>query len=395
MISDQEKIYWLAWSKIKGLGPISLKRIYGYFGSLEKAWYSDSGEYIKIEGIGQKTASLINQEKAKVEPEQFFLQHQEKNPCFCTPHQSEYPQLLLEIPSPPAVLYYRGNLRLAQTQSANHLIGIVGTRKPTEHGKRWTYNISKALAQSGFTVVSGLAEGIDAIAHRGCLDGGGKTIAVLGNGLDRAYPRKNKQLMTEIAEKGLILTEYENGSLPEKGNFPARNRIVAGLCRAVLVMEAPEKSGALITARYANDFNRDVYTLPNSPDNFQARGCLRLIHKGAEIIITQEELLTSLGAIPSLAPSLSQQLSLFSPSPTETNQSPTTITNNNLEPIANIPNLAPPFSTVYNAIASEPTSLDMIVTKSGLTSSEVSSILLQLELDGVVSQLPGMMYQKN
>ena len=301
MISDKEKIYWLAWSKIKGLGPVSLKKIYDYFGSLENAWLSHSGEYIKVEGIGQKTASLINQEKGKIEPEKFFLQHQEKNHYFCTPNQTEYPQLLLEIPSPPAILYYSGDLKLAQTQSINHLIGIVGTRKPTEHGKRWTYNISKALAQSGFTVVSGLADGIDTFAHRGCLDGGGKTIAVLGNGLDRAYPQKNKQLMTEIAEKGLILTEYEYGSLPERGNFPARNRIVAGLCRAVLVMEAPEKSGALITARYANEFNRDVYTLPNTPDNFQARGCLRLIHKGAEIIITEEELLESLGAIPSLA----------------------------------------------------------------------------------------------
>ena len=387
MITEIEKKYWLAWSQIKGIGPVSLRKINEYFGTLENAWLSSSKKYLKVDGIGNKTAISINQEKQKINPEQLLVEHLEKNPYFCTPNEQIYPQLLLEIPSYPAVLYYSGELQLAQNM--NHLIGIVGTRNPTEHGKRWTYNISKALAQNGFIIVSGLADGIDAIAHRGCLDGGGKTIAVLGNGLDRAYPSKNKQLMAEIAQKGLILTEYEYGSLPERGNFPARNRIVAGLCRAVLVMEAPEKSGALITASYANEFNRDVYTLPNTPDNFQARGCLRLIHKGAEIIITEEELLSSLGAIPSLTSS-SQQLSLFSPSTSE-------ITTNTIkaESLSKIRDLQPPLSQVYNAIASEPTSLDMIITNSGLNGSEVSGILLQLELDGIVTQLPGMMYQKN
>lgn len=388
MITDTEKKYWLAWSRVKGVGPVSLRKIYEYFGNLENAWLASSKEYLRVDGIGKKTAISISEEKQKINPEQLLVKHQENNPHFCTPNEKIYPQLLLEIPSYPAVLYYSGELELAQKM--NHLIGIVGTRNPTEHGRRWTYNISKALAQNGFIVVSGLAEGIDTIAHRGCLDGGGKTIAVLGNGLDRVYPSKNKQLMAEIAEKGLILTEYEYGSIPEKGNFPARNRIVAGLCRAVLVMEAPEKSGALITARYANEFNRDVYTLPNTPDNFQARGCLRLIHKGAEIIITEEELLSSLGAIPSLTESV-QQLSLFSTT------SDTENTNQTI-PIpspSTLPDLQPPFSQVYNAIASEPTSLDMIISNSGLSSSEVSGILLQLELDGMVAQLPGMMYRKS
>ena len=387
MTKEKEKQYWLAWSKVKGIGPVSLRKIHEHFGSLKNAWLSSSAEYIKVDGIGKKTAISINQEKQKINPDQLLVKHREKNPHFCTPDEAIYPQLLLEIPSYPAVLYYSGELQLAQNM--NHLIGIVGTRNPTEHGKRWTYNISKALAQNGFIIVSGLADGIDTIAHRGCLDGGGKTISVLGNGLDRAYPSKNKQLMAEIAEKGLILTEYEYGTIPEKGNFPARNRIVAGLCRAVLVMEAPEKSGALITARYANEFNRDVYTLPNTPDNFQARGCLRLIHKGAEIIITEEELLSSLGAIPPLTDSV-QQLSLFSPTTTET-----TINTVSPQSSSPVPDLQPPFSQVYNAITSEPTSLDMIINNSGLNGSEVSGILLQLELDGMVTQLPGMMYQKN
>lgn len=195
------------------------------------------------------------------------------------------------------------------------------------------------------------------------------------------YPSNNKQLMAEIAEKGLILTEYDYGSLPERGNFPARNRIVAGLCRAILVMEAPEKSGALITAHYATEFNRDVYTLPNTPDNIQARGCLRLIHNGAEVIITEKELLSSLGAIPDL--NSPQQLSLFA----ETSSPPTLLETPK-------PNLSEPLSIVYDAIASSPTPFDVIVNQSNLTSAEVSGILLQLELEGLVTQLPGMMYKK-
>ncbi|RMD68621.1 MAG: DNA-protecting protein DprA, partial [Cyanobacteria bacterium J149] len=329
----------------------------------------------------KKLVNKIKEEKGKINPEQLYIKHREKNLQFLTPSEKEYPQLLLEIPSPPPILYYQGEINISENQGLTPLIGIVGTRKPTEHGKRWTYNISKALAQNGFTIVSGLAEGIDTIAHRGCLDGGGRTIAVLGNGLDRVYPSNNKQLMAEIAEKGLILTEYDYGSLPERGNFPARNRIVAGLCRAILVMEAPEKSGALITAHYATEFNRDVYTLPDSPNNIQARGCLRLIHNGAEIIITEQELLSSLGAIPDL--NSPQQLSLFAQTsaPPVLSETPK-------------PNLSEPLSIVYNAIASSPTPFDVIVNQSNLTSAEVSGILLQLELEGLVTQLPGMMYQK-
>lgn len=377
---EKEKIYWLAWSKIKGIGAVTLKKIFDYFGDLETAWTVNEKELLKIEGIGHRFVDNIKEEKNKINPEQLYIKHQEKNPHFLIPPQPEYPQLLLEIPSPPPVLYYKGKIEISEHQGLTPLIAIVGTRKPTEHGKRWTYNISKALAQKGFTVVSGLAEGIDSVAHRGCLDGGGRTIAVLGHGLDRVYPSNNKQLMAEIAEKGLILTEYDYGNLPERGNFPARNRIVAGLCRAVLVMEAPEKSGALITARYGTEFNRDVYTLPNTPDNIQARGCLRLIHKGAEVIITEQELLSSLGAIPDFNPS--PQLSLFS----QTSSSP-------LPEIAK-PTLSPPLSLVYDAIATAPTPFDVIVNQSNLTPAQVSGILLQLELEGLVTQLPGMMYQK-
>lgn len=381
MIEEQEKIYWLAWSKIKGIGAVSLKKIYEHFSSLKLAWETSSEELIKIEGIGKKLCNSIREEKRKIEPQQLYLKHLEKNPNFLTPNEVEYPSLLLEIPSPPAVLYYQGNLQLLTDKNQTPFIGIVGTRKPTEHGKKWTYHIAKTLAENGFTIVSGLAEGIDTVAHRGCLDGGGKTIAILGNGLDRVYPFSNRKLMQEIAEKGLILTEYDYGSTPERGNFPARNRIVAGVCRAILVIEAPEKSGALITARYGNEFNRDVYTLPDSPDNIQARGCLRLIDNGAQVIITSEELLASLGVIPTLDDT--EQLSLFSTSSTSVAK------NTKQKPI-----LSSTFMIVYEAIDVNATAFDVIVEKSQLDSGEVSGILLQLELEGLVTQLPGMSYCK-
>ncbi|MBF2058572.1 MAG: DNA-protecting protein DprA [Cyanobacterium sp. T60_A2020_053] len=378
----QEKKYWLAWTQIKGLGSVTIKKIYENFTSLEEAWHNNPQLLLKIDGIGRKTLDNIITQKVKIDPDQLWEKHLKKNPLFWTPNEPLYPQLLLEIPSYPSLLYYQGKIKPSENEGITPLIGMVGTRQPTDHGKRWTYNISKALAQKGFTIVSGLAEGIDTSAHRGSLDGGGRTIAVLGNGLDRAYPPKNRDLMAEIAEKGLILTEYAHGSIPERGNFPARNRIVAGLCRAILVMEAPEKSGALITAHYATEFNRDVYTLPNTPDNLQARGCLKLIHKGAEVIITEEDLLNSLGAIPDL--DQPNQLSLFN------------LPVSPPSPVISSPavNLSPSLNQVLAVIDNQPTPFDVIVTKTGLNAGDVSGFLLELELEGLVKQLPGMMYSR-
>lgn len=239
---------------------------------------------------------------------------------------------------------------------------------PTEHGKKWARKISTALANHGFTVVSGMAAGIDGEAHQSCLKAGGRTLAVLGTGVDVVYPSQHRPLYEQIQKQGLVLSEYPAQTSPDKKNFPARNRIIAGLSRAILVLEAPEQSGSLITARYANEFGRDIYTLPNSPDVVSARGCLRLVHQGAEVIITEDELLEMLGAIPQLVP---QSI-----------------------PVAK-PNLEPELERVYQAIAPLPTSFDMIVQNSRLSAGDVSGILLQLELLGLVTQLPGMRYQIN
>jgi DNA processing protein len=372
----EERAYWLAWSQLPGVGAVTIARIQQHFGTLSAAWTASERSLIEVNGLGGQLSSKIVEARSRLDPEAFLERHLEQNTHFWTPADPDYPRLLLEIPSPPPVLYYQGQVERGENSGITPLVGIVGTRSPTAHGRRWTRKISINLIKSGFTVVSGMAAGIDGEAHRACLESGGRTLAVLGTGLNVVYPQSHRQLHAQIQQQGLLLSEYPAGTPPNKGNFPARNRIIAGLSRAILVMEAPEKSGALITAKYANEFGRDVYTLPNSPDVAEARGCLRLIRQGAEEIIQEDELLEMLGAIPKMDDG--KQLSLFDAT------APTT---SNLD-------LSPEFVRVLNAIALQPTPLELIVRETGLSVAEVSAILIQLELLDLVLQLPGMRYQK-
>lgn len=374
MIDD--RYYWLAWSQINGVGPVLLKRIQQHFETLENAWKASERALLQVNGLGSKLIANILIQRSQLNPQLLLEEHSRQNPHFWTPADADYPRLLWEIPSPPPVLYYRGQVKMSENQGQIPGIAIVGTRFPTEHGKRWTKKISMGLAKSDFTVISGLAAGIDGQAHRSCLEAGGRTIAVLGTGLDLVYPPQNRQLFEEIAEKGLILSEYPVGTKPDRGNFPARNRIIAGLSRAILVMEAPEKSGSLITARYANEFCRDVYTLPNSPDVAEAKGCLTLIHNGAEVILSEETLLETLGAIPKL--DIAPVLSLLE----------------SLQSVESLPDLDPIPLKILQAVPRSPTPFDTIIQNTGLSTGEVSAGLLQLELMGLVSQIPGMRYQR-
>jgi DNA processing protein len=220
-----------------------------------------------------------------------------------------------------------------------------------------------------------LADGIDTDAHQGCLDVGGRTIAVLGNGVDVIYPYANRRLYQQVLEHGLLLSEYPAGTQPDRAFFPRRNRIVAGLCRAVLVLEAGEKSGALITAHLANDYGRDVYALAGSLDNAKAKGCLQLIQHGAQIIVGEAELLEMLGTIPQ---------------PTQLNLLDSISTPPTLPPSLE-PSLAQVWTSIVDLGDSAP--LDLIVQTTGMATGDVSSALLQLELEGFVVQLPGMRYQ--
>lgn len=369
----EEQAFWVAWSQINGTGSILIKRLHQHFGTLAAAWSANRAQLLQVEGIGLQTVESILLQKSRLEPEKLFLQHQEQNSNFWTPNQTDiYPRLLLETASPPPVLYYKGKVAVAENQGNVPLVGIVGTRHASEYGKRWTRKISTALVKSGFTVVSGMAEGIDTEAHLGTLDAGGRTIAVLGTGVDIVYPPRNKELYQQILSKGLVVSEYSAKTPPDRGHFPQRNRIIAGISRAIIVIEAPVRSGALITARFANDFCRDVYVLPGSLDNERSHGCLELISNGATVILGIEHLLEMLGAMPQLDPSLPpQQLELLQV------------------------DLAPELKQVWDAIAFEAMPIDLIMQKTNQSVSEVSSALLQLELIGLVSQLPGMRYQRS
>ncbi|MBO9997451.1 MAG: DNA-processing protein DprA [Cyanobacteria bacterium SID2] len=376
-----ERVYCVAWLQVYGIGSILLRRLQARFDSLATAWGASAVDLATVEGLGkQKVASIVEQ-RSKLDPTALFQQHAERNPQFWTIFEADYPRLLREIPNPPAILYYRGAPDLDELQGITPTVAIVGTRQPTEYGRRWTNRLSGALARRGVTVVSGLAAGIDTEAHRACLAAGGRTIAVFGTGVDVVYPTQNRSLYERILESGWAVSEYPAGTQPDRKHFPQRNRIIAGLSRATLVTEAPKKSGALITAYVANDFGRDVYAIPGSLDNLNSHGCLGLISRGATLVFDEAHFLEMLCDMPGLDTAASSQTPVEPPPQSEPKSTPQ-------------PDLDPHLDRVFSAVPPEPVPLDLIVHQLDEETSFVSGALLQLELMGLVSQLPGMRYQR-
>lgn len=381
----EERAFWLAWSRIPGIGSVLIRRLDQHFGSLAAAWNATPTELEAVDGLGRQTAVTIVEERRKHHPRQLLEIHEQKNPHFWTPADPDYPRLLLEIPDPPPLLYFHGIVDPLENQGIIPAISIVGTRGPSDYGRRWSRKLSAALAQAGFTVVSGLAEGVDTEAHQSCLAVGGRTIAVLGTGVDVIYPWFNRKLAQQIVQQGLLVSEHPAGTQPDRPNFPRRNRIIAGLCRATLIIEAPYKSGALITARLANDYGREVYALPGSLDNHRAMGCLKLLNQGAQLILGEKELLDLLGELPKLHQANSQQANVLNPVTPQLS----------LLQEEQIPlDLEPDLYQIFQAVMLEPVNLDQIVQRTGLTTGTVLGGLSQLELMGLISQLPGMRYQR-
>jgi DNA processing protein len=367
-----ERAFWLAWSQVSGTGSILIQRLRLHFGTLAAAWVAPIAELEAVSGFGAQNTGTIVTSRQSIDPEELLQQHEKDNPCFWTPADDDYPRLLLEIPDYPPILYYQGTIEKLENQGVTPAIGMVGTRSPSDYGKKWTQKLTRCLTQAGFTIVSGLAAGIDTEAHQTCIKGGGRTIAVLGTGVDVTYPASNRHLAESMVKQGLLVSEYPAGTQPDRANFPRRNRIIAGLSRATLVIEAPQKSGALITARLANDYNRDVYALPGSLDNPRSRGCLELLTQGAQVILGEDELLEALGNIPQLHSS--SQLSLLATAP---------------------PDLAPELQAVYDVLTLEAIALDYIIEQTGQPTSSVLSTLSHLELLGLVTSLPGARYRRD
>lgn len=346
---------WLRLTLTSGIGGETQRKLLAAFGLPEAVF--DAG-YPAVRGvIGDKPAQLLFE--ATLEEEiGLALAWAEQADChIVTLADAAYPQLLLQTADPPSLLYVRGDVGLLNLPS----LAIVGSRNATPQGNKTAEDFAKALAGEGLCIVSGLALGIDAAAHRGALNGKGKTIAVIGTGADRLYPARNKALAMEIAEHGAIISEFPLGTPALAPNFPRRNRIISGLARGVLVVEAAPQSGSLITARLAGEQGREVFAIPGSIHSPVARGCHQLIKQGAKLVESAADVMEELG---------------WQAPP---NQQASTILDDH-------PLLA--------ALGHDPCTLDELAVRTELPTDQLLAQLLTLELDGRIAGLPGNRYQR-
>ena len=282
----EEKQYKVWISLIKNLGIKRYEKLIQEFGSKENLWNAEKEQLQRIQGIGEKLAEIISNETLKKDVKR-HLEYMEKNNIdIIAIEDNRYPNLLKEIYNPPLTLYIRGNKEILD--KAN--IAIVGCREATEYGKKVAYDFAYNLSKQGFSIVSGLAKGIDSYAHLGVVNANQKTIAVLGNGLDTIYPKENTKLAQSVLNSnGAIISEYPLGTKPDKNNFPARNRIISGISNGVLVVEAKEKSGTLITVDFALEQGRDVFAVPGNINSENSYGTNDLIKQGAKLVTSWKE----------------------------------------------------------------------------------------------------------
>lgn len=364
---DQELFkQYLGLHHAKGIGPISYFKLIEYFKDDIQELFKLSSQTLSQTGLSDlQIAGLkqINWNQVDAEIEWASKPGNQIISLF----GDHYPNLLTEIPDPPPILYLAGDETLLQTPQ----IGIVGSRTATPSGLDLALQFASYLSQSGLTITSGMALGIDTSAHRGALKQSGKTIAVTGTGLDRVYPSKNKQLAHDIYEKGLLISEFPLTTPPTKGNFPKRNRIISGLSTGVLVVEATEKIGSLITAEKALEQGREVFAIPGSIHNPHAKGCHQLIKNGAKLVEKAEDIIEEL---PSLLGYLSNQ--------------------NHSQPYSkkHEDDLDPEYQVLLDKMGYEPICADDIAVRSGLTIDKVSSMLLILELNDYIKMHPGGLY---
>jgi len=272
----EEAGYWLAFSYVKGIGAVRFRKLLSFFGDLSRAWQAGSAE-LQAAGLSEKNVADLSAKRNTLDPLALPDQLRTKGISFFTWLDDAYPRYLKEIAQPPPVLYCKGSI----TAEDDLAVAIVGTRNVTAYGKQITQDTAEYLARNGVTVVSGLARGVDGLAHHSAIEAGGRTIAVLGSGVDIIYPPEHRKLAERIQEHGAIVSDYAPGTKPDGINFPPRNRIISGLSRGTIVIEAGEKSGALITAKFAVEQDREVFAVPGSVLSPMSRGTNDLIGEGA------------------------------------------------------------------------------------------------------------------
>ncbi|MBU0654366.1 MAG: DNA-processing protein DprA [Gammaproteobacteria bacterium] len=375
-LSDKEIRARLHFWRAKGIGPGSVRRIVEHFGGAAAALgVSDSALLeagLRKEGI----AAWRSLPADAADPDWQWLQASDQHHILVPEHE-HYPALLKSIRTAPPVLFVLGNPELLNDPQ----IGMVGSRNPTQGGKENAKAFAAHFAANGLTVTSGLAVGIDAYSHEAALDGGGNTIAVVGNGLDIIYPLRNRKLAERIAAQGAIVSEFPIGIPAHPQHFPRRNRIISGMSFGVLVVEAALQSGTLVTARHAMEQGREVFAIPGSIHNPLARGCHHLIRQGAKLVETANDILEE------IAPQLNVWLQQD-----KTGQQPQLPMNLNPLPIDEP--LDPEYAQVLAALGYEPLPIDQIILNTGLTAEAVSSILLMLELQGLVTACGGGHYMR-
>ncbi len=354
-----EKHYWLGFNLVKGIGAVRLRALKEYFGDLAIAWDASSFQ-LRETGLSAKIVDNIIKIRTSVNLENYYKDIQSKGISIVISDDDNYPNRLKEIDQPPPVLYVRGEI----VEDDFWAVAIVGTRRVTAYGRQVADELATYLAQNGITVISGMARGVDAIAHQAAIRAGGRTLAVLGCGVDRIYPPEHRSLADQIINQGAMLSDYAPGTPPDSSNFPPRNRIISGLSMAVVIVEAAETSGALITANFAADQGRDVFAVPGNIYAPQSKGTNRLIQQGAHPLLSGRDLLDNLNLT-----RVNEQRIIRHVIPTTTTE-----------------------ANVLNTLGREPKHVDEIRSQTGLPIESVSAALVMMELKGMVQQVGGMNY---
>ena len=354
-----EKHYWLGFNLVKGIGAVRLRALKDHFGDLAEAWNATSHQ-LRETGLSARIVENIINIRTSVNLEDYYKNIQSKGISVVISDEDNYPNRLKEIDQPPPVLYLRGEI----IEDDFWAVAIVGTRRVTPYGRQVADELATYLAQNGITVISGLARGVDAIAHQATIRSGGRSLAVMGSGVDRIYPPEHRNLADQIINQGAILSDYAPGTPPDSSNFPPRNRIISGLSMAVVVVEAAETSGALITASFAADQGRDVFAVPGNIFAPQSKGTNRLIQQGAHPLLSGRDLLDNLN----LSRANEQRIIRH------------VIPTNTIE------------ANVLNTLGRDPKHVDEIRSQTGLPIESVSAALVMMELKGMVQQVGGMNY---
>ncbi len=367
---DSETLARLKLHLVPGLGPRTTQALLERFESAEKILRSPASELATVPHIGEKTAYQLVDAFAKLEIDKELVLLEKHQVHIVHRAAVEYPRALSEIATAPHLFYCKGELTSADARC----VAIVGSRHCTAYGKRMATRLAEGLSRAGWTVVSGLARGVDAAAHQGALNAGGRSLAVMAGGLAKIYPPEHQELAEKVAEQGALLSEMPMAMAPLPDLFPRRNRIISGLSRAVVIVEAALKSGALITARLAGEQGREVLAIPGPLDSEASEGPHQLIRNGATLVRNVEDVLEALDALPDITGSAT---------------SPGSVAVRPAPPIEPPPNLSALQLQLWHALGTDGALVDQIVNSTALPVSEINSALLMMELTGRIRRLPG------